>query len=252
MVENTKREMTKVPPKKSTSQEFGKATPPPAKVPVKKRAKTPATTREKVKTAVIIILVTILVLEAIFIVIFKIGMSDMLDDESYFVALEKDGVFKAGTYWSKSDEHKITFDVEKLSAYTEQYNQQNFNTLSNDATNTHGPLDRMMVWSSAAIRELYGDDTINFEFDDLTVDQLLDYINFQTPPIKYFHDGETIQDVRARMFNTWIDQYFGNTVNTISEMPRMMDKIGEGKIDLYPSNVAITMMTILPIMSMFT
>jgi len=219
---------------------------PPAKGPAK--ALKPKTSRkEKAKTAIIVVLVVILVLEGVFLVIFKVGFSDLVNDQNYFVALQTDGVFKAGTYWRKSDEHKITYDVEKLGAYTPQYTQQNYNTLSGDQTNAHGPLDRMVVWSSQAIRELYGSRTVNFEFEDLTVDQLLDYINFQTPPDRYFHGNETIQDVRARMFNAWIDQYFGNTVNTFSELPRVLAKVREGKIDIYPDNAAVTLLKFLPL-----
>jgi len=252
MVEDIKREMTRAPPKKPVTTSPGTATPIPARGPMKEKARAPTSGREKIKTAVIIILVVILVLEAVFLVVFKVGMSDLLDDESYFVGLQTNGVFKAGTYWSKPDGHKITYDVEKLGAYTEQYIQQNFETLSIDAANTHGPLDRMMIWSSDAIRELYGDGTINFEFEEITVEQMLNYINYETPPGHYFQANETIQDVRARMFNAWIDQYFGGTVNTISELPRILEKIGEGKIDLYPSNAAVTLMTIIPILSLVT
>jgi hypothetical protein len=249
MAEDAKREMTRVTSKPQTT------TAPPPKAPMKKASKPPASGREKIKTIVIIVLVVILVLEAIFFVIFIMGMSDMLDDESYFVCLETNGVFKAGTFWRKSDEHKITYDVEKLGAYTEQYSQQNFDTLSSDPVNTHGPLDRMMIWSSNAITELYGDGTINFHFEDITVDQLLNYINYEEPPSRYYQTDpitqelETTQDVRARMFNAWIDQYFGNTVNTISELPHVLDKIGDNKISLYPSNAAVTLLTIIPILS---
>ena len=250
MAENTTRELTRAPPKKPVGTTPSQGARPPAKGQAGKSVRRPTSGREKIKTIVIIIFVVIFVLEAIFFVLFIGGMSDMLDDESYFVGLQTDGVFKAGTYWRKSDENKITFDVEKLGAYTEQYSQQNFNTLSNDATNTHGPLDRMMVWSSGSIRELHGDKMIVFRSNELTVDQLLDYINFQDPPSTFYYPGETTQDVRAKMFNAWIDQYFGNTVNTISEFPIVLDKIGEGKIDLYPSNIAVTLLTIFPVLGL--